>query len=282
MKNARRPLPARRRRRTPLWAIGLAAAAVALAVFVRVLIRAERNDGGTSAVRYDHRVVNVYPHDPEAFTQGLIFKDGFLFESTGLNGRSSLRKVRLETGEVVQRLAIDAQHFAEGLTDWDGQLIQLTWQSQIGFVYDLSTFALRRTFHYPGEGWGLTHDTSRIVMSDGTSVLRFLDPVSLKELGRLAVTDGGRPVSDLNELEFIKGEIFANVWPGDEIVAISPRTGTVTKRVNLSGLLPASDRTPPVDVLNGIAYDAARDRLFVTGKQWPKLFEIRLSPSSPP
>jgi glutamine cyclotransferase len=228
------------------------------------------------APQYDFQIVNVYPHDPGAFTQGLIFRDGFLFESTGLNGQSSLRKVRLETGEVVQRLAIDRQHFAEGLADFGDTLVQLTWQSNVGFVYDLPTFGMRRTFHYPGEGWGLARDGNRLIMSDGTSGLRFLSPDTLKETARITVTDGAQSVERLNELEMVKGELFANVWPGDEIVIISPQTGRVMGRVDLSRLFPLADRMPPVDVLNGIAYDAGRDRLFVTGKMWPRLFEIRL------
>jgi len=225
---------------------------------------------------YGYEIVHTYPHDPGAFTQGLIFLDGALYESTGLNGKSSLRKVRLETGEVLQRRDVEERYFAEGLTEWQGTLIQLTWQTRIGFVYDLATFAPKRTFAYPGEGWGLTHDRTRLIMSDGTASLRFIDPVSLAETGRVMVTDRGQPVMRLNELEVVKGEIFANVWGTDSIVRIAPASGQVTGWINLAGLLPAADRTPQMDVLNGIAYDAAKDRLFVTGKQWPKLFEIRL------
>jgi glutamine cyclotransferase len=225
---------------------------------------------------YDYEVVNVYPHDRNAFTQGLIFRDGFLFESTGLNGRSSLRKVRLETGEVMQQRAIDPAHFAEGLTDFGNRLVQLTWQSNLGFVYDLPTFAVLRTFDYPGEGWGLTRDDARLIMSDGTATLRFLNPDTLRETGRVTVTDGPQPVEFLNELEMVRGELFANVWQTDRIVIVSPGTGRVTGRIDLTGLLPPADRVPPVDVLNGIAWDAERDRLFVTGKLWPRLFEIRL------
>jgi glutamine cyclotransferase len=233
------------------------------------------------APTFGYEIVSVYPHDPSAFTQGLIFREGFLFESTGLNGESSLRKVRLETGEVIQRLAIAPQHFAEGLTDVGTSLVQLTWQSNVGFVYDLSTFRMQRTFEYPGEGWGLTRDEARLIMSDGTSSLRFLDPETLRETGRLTVTDGLQPVANLNELEMVKGELFANVWQTDQVVIISPQTGRVTGRVDLAGLLPPADRMPPVDVLNGIAYDAERDRLFVTGKRWPRLFQIRLKRPAP-
>jgi glutaminyl-peptide cyclotransferase len=225
---------------------------------------------------YGYEIVHTYPHDPSAFTQGLIFVDGVLYESTGLNGHSSLRKVKLETGEVLQRRDVDAQYFAEGLTEWQGTLIQITWLTRVGFVYDLATFAPTRTFNYTGEGWGLTHDRTRLIMSDGTSALRFLDPVTLAETGRVTVTDRGQPVTRLNELEVVKDEIFANVWGTDSVVRIAPATGQVTGWIDFTGLLPRADRTPSTDVLNGIAYDAKSDRLFVTGKQWPKLFEVRL------
>jgi glutaminyl-peptide cyclotransferase len=226
---------------------------------------------------YGYEVVHTYPHDPGAFTQGLVFVDGVLYESTGLNGHSSLRKVKLETGEVLQRREVDAQYFAEGLTEWRGTLIQITWQTHVGFVYDLATFAPKRTFNYTGEGWGLTHDRTRLIMSDGTSSLRFLDPVTLAETGRVTVTDRGQPVTRLNELEVVNDEIFANVWGTDSVVRIAPATGRVTGWIDFTGLLPSADRTPSTDVLNGIAYDAKGDRLFVTGKQWPKLFEVRLT-----
>lgn len=227
---------------------------------------------------FTFEVVNRYPHDPDAFTQGLVYRDGFLFESTGLHRRSSLRKVVLETGAVVQQRSVAAEHFAEGLVDWNDQLIQLTWQSKVGFVYDLATFEPQRHFEYPGEGWGLARNATRIIMSDGTSTLRFMNPGTLAETGRLEVTYDGKPLPQLNELEVVNGEIFANVWPTDFIAIIDPATGRTTGRINLRGLLPASDRTRPVDVLNGIAYDAKGDRLFVTGKLWPTLFEIKLKP----
>ena len=225
---------------------------------------------------YDYEIVNAYPHDPSAFTQGLIYRDGYLFESTGLYGGSSLRKVRLKTGEVVQRKTIRSNYFGEGLTDWEDHLVQLTWKSNIGFVYDALTFELKKTFRYPGEGWGLTRDNDRLVMSDGTSSLRFLDPDTMRETGRLEVLDNGFPVSMLNELEMVRGQIFANVWNTYEIVIISPQSGHVTGRLSLVGLLEKYKVSTEVDVLNGIAYDPERDRLFITGKRWPKLFEIRL------
>jgi glutaminyl-peptide cyclotransferase len=227
---------------------------------------------------YGYRIVNAYPHDSRAYTQGLIYRDGFLYESTGLNGRSTLRKVRLQTGEVVQEHRVDPRYFAEGLTDWGNRLIQLTWQTNVGFVYDLATFSPVRTFPYQGEGWGLTHDGKRLIMSDGQPAgqLRLLDPASFKETGRLTVRDSGRPVKDLNELEFVRGEVFANVWQTDRICRIDLQSGNVIGWIDLAGLLPAAQRPDPDAVLNGIAYDAAGDRLFVTGKLWPRLFEIRL------
>ena len=224
-----------------------------------------------------YRVVKVYPHDRQAFTQGLQYVDGFLYESTGQHGQSGIRKVKLETGEVVQHQPLDSRFFGEGMTVWKDTIIQLTWQSEIGFVYDKHTFKQIRTFTYPGEGWGLTHDGTRLVMSDGgtSGQLRFLDPKTLKETGRLAVREGGRPVDDLNELEFVRGEILANVWQTSRIARISPKTGQVTGWIDLAGLLDPRDAAG-TDVLNGIAYDAAGDRLFVTGKLWPKLFEIKI------
>jgi glutamine cyclotransferase len=224
---------------------------------------------------YGYEVVREYPHDREAFTQGLIFRDGFLFESTGQLGRSTLRKVRLDTGEVVQRHALAKEHFGEGLTDWNSQLIQLTWVTNVGFVYDLATFKPLRRFTYAGEGWGLTHDGKRLIMSDGSPNLRFLDPATFDEQSRLNVRDHNGSVDDLNELEFVKGSVYANVWLTERIAIIAPDTGRVTAWVDLTGLRPRQGE-PGDDVLNGIAYDAAGDRLFVTGKLWPKLFEIRV------
>jgi glutaminyl-peptide cyclotransferase len=224
---------------------------------------------------YGYQVVRSFPHDSEAFTQGLEFADGFLYESTGLNGRSSIRKVALETGDVVQRRAVGAEHFGEGITIWQDKLFELTWQSQVALVYDRRTFQPLRTFSYSGEGWGLTHDGTSLIMSDGTAALRFLDPGTFRERRRVTVTDGGAPVNELNELEFVKGEVWANVWTTDFIVRVDPATGRVTGWIDLRGLLPANQRAGDA-VLNGIAYDAPSDRLFVTGKLWPRLFEIKL------
>lgn len=230
----------------------------------------------TAPVHYGYQVVHTYPHDPQAFTQGLVFLDGVLYEGTGLNGRSSLRKVRLETGEVLQKLDIPQVYFGEGITNWGSQLVQLTWQSGVGFVYDRNTFQQLRSFRYDTEGWGLTQDGTNLIESDGSATLRFWNPSTFAEVRRITVHDAEHPIAQLNELEYIRGEIYANVWQTDTIVRISPSTGAVTGWLDLAGLLTPSERAAGVDVLNGIAYDAAGDRLFVTGKLWPKLFEIKL------
>ena len=225
-----------------------------------------------------YRVVKAYPHDPEAYTQGLIVRAGFLYESTGRNGRSSLRKVKLETGEVLQQERVAPEYFAEGLAEWKGQLVQLTWQSNVAFVYDRTTFARRRTFTYPGEGWGLATDASGFVLSDGSDQLRFLDPETFREVRRVTVTDGATTVSQLNELEFVNGEVWANVWHTNRIARISAKTGQVLGWIDLTGLMAGGYRLDAEAVLNGIAYDPTGRRLFVTGKLWPKLFEIAIVP----
>lgn len=229
---------------------------------------------------YGYEVVKAYPHDPQAFTEGLFYLNGFLYESTGLEGHSSIRKEKLETGEVVQKIDVPAQYFGEGIVNWKRHLVSLTWKGQVGFVYDLATFRVQKHFSYSGEGWALTQDGRRLIMSDGTSELRFLDPESLAETGRLPVTYDGKPVRNVNELEWVKGRIYANVWHTNMLILIDPASGAITGVVNLTGLLaPAELPQNPEGVLNGIAYDAARDRLFVTGKNWPKLFEIRILPA---
>lgn len=224
---------------------------------------------------FGYTVVRSYPHDAGAFTQGLEYVDGMLYESTGLNGRSSVRKVKLETGEVVQKRDIAREHFGEGITVFKSELFELTWQSGVALVYDRSTLSPKRQFKYPGEGWGLTHDQTSLIMSDGTEFLRFLDPATFAERRRVRVTGVGQPVKNLNELEFVNGEVFANVWMTDFIARIDPVSGRVNAYIDLRGLMPARDVVPDA-VLNGIAYDAAADRLFVTGKLWPRLFEIKL------
>jgi glutaminyl-peptide cyclotransferase len=248
--------------------LGLAAASPALA--------AQPPDDSAVPV-YGYDIVHTYPHDTSAFTEGLFYLNGFLYESTGLNGHSSIRRERLESGKVLQQIEVPSQYFGEGIVNWNNRLVALTWKAQTGFVYDLATFRQLRRFTYRGEGWGLTQNGRWIIMSDGTPELRFLDPDTLQEAGRLLVTYAGRPLRDLNELEWVKGEIYANVWQTNWIVRIDPDSGAVVGLVDLSGLLKPADITPgQTDVLNGIAYDARGDRLFVTGKKWPKLFEIRL------
>jgi glutamine cyclotransferase len=249
---------------------------IALAIFLGAVGLQARSAQRTAAAPVSgYEVVNSYPHDKDAFTQGLLFRDGVLFESTGLKGQSTLRRVRLETGEVLQRIRVDDRYFAEGLTDWGSRLVQLTWETNVGFVYDLASFKQLQTFNYAGEGWGLTHDDRRLIMSDGTPTLRFLDPGTLRVTGQLQVRDGNVPVEDLNELEFVEGEIYANVWTTDRIAVISPATGQVTRWINLAGLMPRGFTSGDA-VLNGIAYDARGKRLFVTGKLWPRLFEIKV------
>jgi glutamine cyclotransferase len=226
----------------------------------------------------DYTVVNGYPHDREAFTEGLFFQDGFLYESTGEYGSSSLRKVELKTGKVVQQLPMPQRFFGEGLALLDGKLYQLTWQNHVAFVYDFKTFDPESHFDYPFEGWGLTTDGKSLIASDGSEQIRFLDPATFKVERTIDVTKNGQRIVNLNELEFVHGQIFANVWKTDRILKIDPVTGKVLGDYDLSGILPAEDRTPYTDVLNGIAYDSAGDHLYVTGKLWPKLFEIKLKP----
>jgi glutaminyl-peptide cyclotransferase len=228
---------------------------------------------------YTPVVVKTYPHDPQAFTEGLFYLNGFLYESTGRNGQSSVRKVVLDTGEVVQQHAIDPKYFGEGIVNWQDRLVELTWQSEIGFVYDLGTFKPLSDFHYTGEGWGLTRDNSHVYMSDGTSDVRILNPDTMAESGRIHVTCDGRPIKNINEIEWVKGEIYANIWLTTVIVRINPATGVVTGLIDGSSLLDLARKTQDVDVLNGIAYDAAADRLFVTGKLWPTLYLARISAS---
>ena len=232
--------------------------------------------GGDTPRTYGYEVVHEYPHDPSAFTEGLEYRDGFLYESTGLNGRSTLRKVKLETGDVVQRFDIMPDYFGEGITVLGDKIIQLTYQTQTGFVYNRSDFRLERTFNYKGEGWGLTNDGKQIYMSDGTSEIRVWDSSTLAEKMRITVHDGDKQISDVNELELVEGELFANVWKTERIARISPADGKILGWIDLTGIL--AKRPPEADVLNGIAYDPAGKRLFVTGKNWPKLFEIKLIP----
>jgi glutamine cyclotransferase len=225
---------------------------------------------------YSYRVIRSYPHDHQAFTQGLVYEAGELYEGTGLRGQSSLRRVDLETGLVRQQHVLPKQYFGEGITIFGDRIIQLTWQSRIGFVYDRASFQLVQQFSYPTEGWGITHDGNRLIMSDGTANLYFLEPDTFTRIDHIEVHDDQGPVVRLNELEYVRGDVYANVWQTDRIARIELLTGRVAAWIDLTGLLSAAERQPHVDVLNGIAYDAENDRLFVTGKWWPKLFEIQI------
>ncbi|HOD66344.1 MAG TPA: glutaminyl-peptide cyclotransferase [candidate division Zixibacteria bacterium] len=227
---------------------------------------------------YRVKVIRTYPHDSLAFTQGLAYEGGYLYEGTGKPGASSVRRVRLETGAVLQRRDLPAPHFGEGIALVGDRLVQLTWTSRTGFVYDRATLAPLSEFRYLTEGWGLTYDGIRLIMSDGSATLQLLDPQTYEYCSFLAVRADGEPVERLNELEYVDGEIFANVWPGDRIARISAATGQVTGWIDASGLLAPEDYGDSTDVLNGIAWDAEHRRLFLTGKCWPKLFEVELEP----
>jgi len=270
------PVSSRRTRRAFI-AAAAASASWPLATRTATLLAQRRAATPVSG----YRVVNAYPHDPDAYTQGLIYRGGFLYESTGRNGQSTLRKVKLETGAVLRQRPVDPQHFGEGLAEWKGRLYQLTWRSNVAFVYDLATFAPVRTLRYPGEGWGLTAAPEGLILSDGTAELRVLDPETFRVIRRVTVRDAGVPVDQLNELEFVRGEVWANVWHTDRIARIAPKTGRVVGWIDLSGLM-STYRLDGEAVLNGIAYDAATQRLFVTGKLWPRLFEIEIVPRATP
>jgi glutaminyl-peptide cyclotransferase len=255
------------------------AIAFLLAVFSQ-LVAAQSSPRITAArtPEYTFKIVHSFPHDPNAFTQGLAYRDGFLYEGTGLQGRSSLRKLRLESGELVHQVEIAPEFFGEGITLMNDEVVQITWQSQTGFIYDIKDFRLLRRFSYPGEGWGLTANGHELFMSDGTSAIRVLDGGTLAEKRRFTVHDGDTRIDQLNELEFVDGEIFANVWQTNRIARISPRNGKVVGWIDLTGLLSPMYRLPSEAVLNGIAYDSSKKRLFVTGKLWPTIFEIKLIP----
>jgi len=229
---------------------------------------------------YTYKVINIYPHDPNASTQGLVFENGYLYEGTGIAGQSTLRKVELETGNILQICQTPHQLFGEGITIYEDKIIQLTWQAKIGFVYDKHSFDLLQQFRYSTEGWGITYDKKQLIMSDGTSILHCLDPERFNEIGQIKVIDGNTPVYGSNELEYVQGEIYANAWQTDFIARISPDTGRITGWIDLEGLLSLEDRNEKVGILNGIAYDEKYNRLFVTGKFWPKVFEIEIIPSN--
>jgi glutamine cyclotransferase len=240
--------------------------------------RVNANAAGEAAATpvYGYEVVNTFPHDAQAFTQGLIFQDGALVESTGLERHSTLRRVELQTGKVIQKVDVQGYYFAEGMTLFNGKIYQLTWKGEKGFVYDPKTFDKTGEFKYTGEGWGLTHDADSLILSDGSDQIRFIDPNTNQVKRTINVTDAGRPIEEINELEYVHGEIYANVWHDNRVARIDSRDGHVTGWIDLSGLLKPGDVTDEEAVLNGIAYDEQGDRLFVTGKLWPKLFEIKL------
>ena len=222
------------------------------------------------------KLVATYPHDATAFTEGLFVHDGALYESTGLEGQSDIRKVRLKDGKVIQRRVLEPHYFGEGIVNWGDRIISLTWRHRQGFVWNLKDFAPVDSFRYDGEGWGMTQDGRSLIMSDGTAQLRFLDPVKLIEQRRITVTWNGRAVERLNELEYVRGEIWANIWYDTKIARIDPATGAVIDWIDIGALRKAAGVSDTEAVANGIAYDAGKDRVFVTGKNWPKLFEIRV------
>ena len=226
--------------------------------------------------KYGYQIVNIWPHDSNAFTQGLILMDGKLLESTGQEGRSSLRSVELETGKILKKVDVPEPYFAEGIAALNGKVYQLTWQHHLGFIYDSQTFQRVGEFNYDGEGWGLATDGKSLILSDGSDRLRFIDPSSFRVTKTITVTDGNTPVRQLNELEFVQGEIYANVWHDDRIATIDPQSGHVTSWIDLTGLIPSNELPDTEAVLNGIAYDQANNKLYVTGKLWPRLFEIKV------
>jgi len=228
------------------------------------------------APKYGYQIVNMWPHDSNAFTQGLILMDGKLLESTGQEGFSSLRRVELESGKVLQKVDVSEPYFAEGMTQLNGKVYQLTWQHQLGFIYDAQTFNRLGQFNYQGEGWGLTTDGQSLILSDGTPNIRFIDPANFRVTKTINVTDQNRPIRELNELEYVKGEIYANVWHDNRIATIDPQSGRVNSWIDLTGLMPEGELLDPEAVLNGIAYDQASDKLIVTGKLWPRVYEIKV------
>jgi glutamine cyclotransferase len=243
-----------------------------------LLVSVNNKPVNSNALHYTYSIVNVYPHDANAFTEGLVFDGGFLYESTGLYSNSSLRRVDLETGGVLQLLSLQPQYFGEGIAVVGDKIVQLTWRSHVGFVYDRASFGLLQEFEYPTEGWGLTYDGSQLIMSDGMANLYFLDPVTFQRVGQVAVHDTG-PVTRLNELEYINGAVYANVWREERIAVINPLNGQATAWIDLTGIQDFKNQDPN-NVPNGIAYDANGDGLFVTGKMWPHVFEIKLIPSA--
>ena len=261
------------------WLLAALAIVLVFSISLAAYIVLTNNPTINKPVNYTYSIVNRYNHDPTAFIEGLVYDNGVLYESTGLVGESSLRKVALETGTILQRISLGDDFFGEGITIFGDKIIQLTWQSEKGFIYDKTSFNVTEEFSYSGEGWGITHDDSRLIMSNGSAILSFLDPLTFKVVGTVQVHDGDTPVENLNELEYINGDVYANVWLQDRIAIINIQTGQVTGWINLAGLYNGQNVNPD-NVLNGIAYDAQGQRLFVTGKRWPQLFEIKLVPTT--
>ena len=261
-------------RSSKLFVAGLAT----LLVVVLALFCLHGSNSDTPAT-WTCEIVNTFDHDPAAFTQGLVFEDGVLYEGTGLNGHSELRTVELKTGKVLQSRKLPDRFFGEGITIFEDRIIQLTYLSRVGFVYDKNTFEQLEEFKYPTEGWGLTHDGKHLIMSDGTPMIYFLDPQTFARVRKIMVLDQNTPIGLVNELEYIDGQIYANVWPGDRIARIDPETGQVIGWIDCQGIFTDRDDNNEIDVFNGIAHDPATGRLFVTGKCWPKLFEIELVPA---
>lgn len=265
-----------KRRDSVSWVLLLAFFPVIFSVLCpSQMVAGEGDIVSSPVVAYTYKVIASYPHDPEAFTQGLVMDNGLLFEGTGRYGLSSLRWVDLQTGKPIKEHRLPRKYFGEGITIYGDRIIQLTWKSNVGLVYDKISFRLLREFTFPTEGWGITHDGISLIMSDGTATLRFLDPESFEEKRRVVIVDDKGPVDNLNELEYVNGKIYANVWQTDRIAIIDPEKGQVTGWLDMSGLLGEDGTGRPVDVLNGIAYDPVKDSLYVTGKLWPRIFEIQ-------
>jgi glutamine cyclotransferase len=262
-------------------AILLIVVIIVLSASILVIFNSINASAKSIATHYTYTIVNTYPHDTNAFTEGLVYSGGFLYESTGLNGASSLRRVDLTTGNVLQEYNLPIQYFGEGIAIVNNTIIQLTWQSNIGFIYNKTTFAVLGNFTYPTEGWGLTFDGKQLIMSDGTDHLYFLNPTTFQQTGQIQVHDGNKAVVKINSLDYINGEVYANIWQTNTIAIINPETGQVTAWINLTGL-PDSNNPNPDAVLNGIAYDQQNGRLFVTGKEWPNLYQIKLVPQTNP
>ena len=262
-------------------AVFLIVAILVLGASILVFLNNNKSSANSAGTHYTYTIVSTYPHDPNAFTEGLVYSDGFLYESTGLDGGSSLRRVNLTTGNVLQEVMLPTQDFGEGIAIVNNTIIQLTWQSHIGFIYDKTTFALLGNFTYPTEGWGLTFDGEQLIMSDGSDNLYFLNPTTFQRIGQIQVHDGNTTVVNINELEYVNGDVYANIWQTNTIAIINPETGQVKAWIDLTGL-PSENNSNSGAVLNGIAYDQKNDRLFVTGKDWQNLFQINLTPQTNP